>query len=142
MAAVTIPVNERGDVLVTQRAFRGVYNGMWVFPGGHVDRGEGLYAAGVREVLEETGIEVDSRTLKPLAVWEGTVSSLRKQFCVIFFSADATCNSAFECTMQLQFKEVRRLSPLVPFHHIATPSLLHRFPHPSVASRPALPAAC
>ena len=111
MAAVTIPVNARGDVLVTQRAFRGIYNGMWVFPGGHVDKGEALREAGAREVREEAGIEVDPASLRPLAVWEGAVASRRRQFCVVFFSADATCGSAEECTMELQVKEVRAAPP-------------------------------
>ena len=110
VAAVTIPINEHGDILITQRAFRGIYDGMWVFPGGHVDGGEGLLAAGVREVMEETGITVDPASLKPLAVWEGTVTSRHRQFCVVFFAADATCGNALLCTMELQVKEVLRHS--------------------------------
>ena len=86
VAAVTLPVNARGDLLVTQRAFRGMYDGMWVFPGGHVDGGEGLAAAASREVLEECGVDVEKGSLKPLAVWEGTVSSKKRQFCVVFFA--------------------------------------------------------
>ena len=86
VAAVTLPVNARGDLLVTQRAFRGMYDGMWVFPGGHVDGGEGLAAAASREVREECGVDVDRGSLQPLAVWEGTVSSKKRQFCVVFFA--------------------------------------------------------
>lgn len=108
VAAVTIPVNANGDVLLTQRAFRGMYDGMWVFPGGHVDSGESLMTAAVREVREETGLAVDGDSLQPLAVWEGAVSSRKKQFCVIFFAADAMCANAQECSMELQTKEVHR----------------------------------
>jgi len=108
VAAVTIPVNANGDVLLTQRAFRGMYDGMWVFPGGHVDKGESLMTAAVREVREETGLAVDVQTLQPLAVWEGAVSSRKKQFCVVFFAADAMCDNAHACTMELQTKEVHR----------------------------------
>ena len=108
VAAVTIPVNANGDVLLTQRAFRGMYDGMWVFPGGHVDKGEALLTAAVREVREETGLAVDPKSLQPLAVWEGAVSSKNKQFCVVFFAADAMCESARECSMELQTKEVHR----------------------------------
>ena len=108
VAAVTIPVNANGDVLLTQRAFRGMYDGMWVFPGGHVDKGEALLTAAVREVREETGLAVEPNSLQPLAVWEGAVSSKNKQFCVVFFAADAMCESARECSMELQTKEVHR----------------------------------
>eukprot|EP00281_Chroomonas_sp_CCMP1168_P012195 CAMPEP_0206278970 /NCGR_PEP_ID=MMETSP0047_2-20121206/37752_1 /ASSEMBLY_ACC=CAM_ASM_000192 /TAXON_ID=195065 /ORGANISM="Chroomonas mesostigmatica_cf, Strain CCMP1168" /LENGTH=474 /DNA_ID=CAMNT_0053708847 /DNA_START=18 /DNA_END=1443 /DNA_ORIENTATION=- len=109
VAAVTLPVNERGDILVTQRASRGgMYNGLWVFPGGHVDGGERLADAAVREVREETGIDVRESSLRPVAIWEGAVSTRRKQFCVVFYAADATCENPLECTMQLQTKEVHR----------------------------------
>ena len=108
LAAVTIPVNANGDVLLTQRAFRGMYDGMWVFPGGHVDVGESLMSAAVREVREETGLGVDGASLQPLAVWEGAVSSKKKQFCVVFFAADALCDNALSCSMELQTKEVHR----------------------------------
>jgi len=108
VAAVTIPVNGNGDVLVTQRAFRGMYDGMWVFPGGHVDKGESLTKAATREVNEETGLAIDHGSLQPLAVWEGAVSSRKKQFCVVFFAADAMCDNALSCSMELQTKEVHR----------------------------------
>ena len=108
VAAVTIPVNGNGDVLVTQRAFRGMYDGMWVFPGGHVDKGESLIKAATREVNEETGLTIDEGSLQPLAVWEGAVSSRKKQFCVVFFAADAMCENALACSMELQTKEVHR----------------------------------
>jgi len=104
VAAVTLPVNKDGDLLVTQRAFRGMYDGMWVFPGGHVDGGEALLDAAQREVREETGIRVDQSTLKPLAVWEGTVTSKMRQFCVVFFTADVKKT----CECRLQTKEVYR----------------------------------
>ncbi len=39
--------------------------GFWVFPKGHLDPGEGLEAAAIREVLEETGVK--ARVLAPLS---------------------------------------------------------------------------
>eukprot|EP00286_Rhodomonas_abbreviata_P004872 CAMPEP_0181317686 /NCGR_PEP_ID=MMETSP1101-20121128/16604_1 /TAXON_ID=46948 /ORGANISM="Rhodomonas abbreviata, Strain Caron Lab Isolate" /LENGTH=616 /DNA_ID=CAMNT_0023425103 /DNA_START=119 /DNA_END=1969 /DNA_ORIENTATION=+ len=103
VAAVTLPVNARGDVLVTQRTSRGMYNGMWVFPGGHVDGEEGVYKAAEREVLEETGIKIDRNSLTPRAMWEGAVTSKKRQFCVVFFEALALGE-----TPKLQTKEVYR----------------------------------
>ena len=48
----------RGDRLVlVRRAIEPGY-GMWVFPGGYVDRGETLTAAAIREAREECGLDV------------------------------------------------------------------------------------
>jgi len=44
-------------VLLVERA-KPPWQGSWSLPGGHVEWGETLRAAAVREVLEETGIEV------------------------------------------------------------------------------------
>ena len=43
------------EVLVQNRKL--IYPG-WSFPGGHVDRGESFYDCAVREVKEETGLDV------------------------------------------------------------------------------------
>lgn len=39
-------------------------NGKWTSPGGHIDEGEELLAAAKREVLEESGIELDNSQLE------------------------------------------------------------------------------
>ena len=46
-----------GGLLLVQRAIHPSY-GKWVFPGGYVDRGEALEAAAIREVKEESGLDV------------------------------------------------------------------------------------
>lgn len=54
-----IAVVRRGDqVLLAQRS-RGGYVGKWGFPGGHVERGETIVEAGMRELREETGVVAD-----------------------------------------------------------------------------------
>jgi len=46
------------DALLLVRRGHGPAAGEWSVPGGHVELGETLHAAVVREVLEETGLEV------------------------------------------------------------------------------------
>lgn len=46
--------DEADRVLLTRRSD----NGRWCLPGGHVDAGENVAEACVREVLEETGLDV------------------------------------------------------------------------------------
>jgi 8-oxo-dGTP diphosphatase len=51
--------DEQGRVLLLKRSMRSKnYPGRWEFPGGKVDRGERFDDALVREVREETGLEV------------------------------------------------------------------------------------
>jgi ADP-ribose pyrophosphatase YjhB (NUDIX family) len=56
IAVGTIIETADGIVLV-RRAIEPGY-GMWVFPGGYVDRGETLIAAAVREAREECGLDI------------------------------------------------------------------------------------
>ena len=56
--AVRIVIEKGGKYLVVQEGKANVY-GLWAFPGGKVDVGESLTEAAKREVLEDTGIEVE-----------------------------------------------------------------------------------
>ena len=51
--------NERGEVLLQKRAD----NGYWGLPGGKVDIGESVEQGAIREVLEETGLNVAVKRL-------------------------------------------------------------------------------
>lgn len=54
-----IAVVRRGDqVLLAQRS-KGGYIGRWGFPGGHVERGETVIEAAMRELGEETGVSAE-----------------------------------------------------------------------------------
>ena len=46
-----------GRIVLVKRAIDPGY-GLWVFPGGYVDRGEQLTAAAIREAREECGLDV------------------------------------------------------------------------------------
>ena len=54
IAAAAVVVNEDGDVLFEKHVRRG-----WEFPGGQVEVGENVIDAVRREVLEETGVEIE-----------------------------------------------------------------------------------
>lgn len=48
--------------------------GMWLPPGGHVDQDEVPYNGGIREVLEETGIDIRPFIEQPIRLDERTIS--------------------------------------------------------------------
>ncbi|MEU8360447.1 NUDIX hydrolase [Nonomuraea sp. NPDC048882] len=54
-----VVVDRRGQVLLTKRAD----NGEWQAPGGVLELGEGIHEGLRREVLEETGLEVEPEAL-------------------------------------------------------------------------------
>jgi ADP-ribose pyrophosphatase YjhB (NUDIX family) len=81
--AVGTIVNKEGRVLLIRRGIEPGY-GRWVFPGGFVDRGELLEDAAVREVLEESGIEI--RITGLLDVYSSSGSPV----VVIVYVAEAT----------------------------------------------------
>ena len=60
LGAGGIVFNQAGEVLLLRDRM-----GYWVFPKGHVDQGESLEQAAVREVAEETGIQ--AQALAPLS---------------------------------------------------------------------------
>jgi 8-oxo-dGTP diphosphatase len=56
--AVSSAVFRDGQVLLIERG-KGALKGYWSLPGGHVEPGEPAREAARREVLEETGVEVE-----------------------------------------------------------------------------------
>ncbi len=51
-------IQKQGRLLITRRRAEGLLGGLWEFPGGKVEKGETPEAACVREIMEETGLEV------------------------------------------------------------------------------------
>lgn len=64
---VACPLYEDDRLLWIRRATP-PYKGSWAIPSGFVERGETVVGAACREVLEETGLQVDPEELRLLAV--------------------------------------------------------------------------
>ena len=58
-AAVAVTLLDGPRVLIAKRVARGLNAGQWALPGGKVDPGEDATAAALRELHEETGLEVE-----------------------------------------------------------------------------------
>ena len=67
LVAAAALVDDEGRVLIAQRPADKSLGGLWEFPGGKVEPGEGLEAALARELLEELGVTAALEDLKPFA---------------------------------------------------------------------------
>lgn len=57
VAVGTVIVTAEEKIVLVRRAIEPGY-GLWVFPGGYVDRGEEITVAAIREAREESGLDV------------------------------------------------------------------------------------
>ena len=70
IAVNAVVFNGKGEVLLAKRTD----NGLWCLPGGHVDVGETLVQACLRELQEETGLKAEVEKL--VGVYSDTKNSL------------------------------------------------------------------
>jgi len=102
-AATVVPLRDGAgglEVLLLRRNSRGPFGGMWVFPGGQVDRADhgeetgsdaevaAARRAAVREAREEAGLELDEQRLVTLSFWLPPPEAPRR-FATWFFLAPA-----------------------------------------------------
>lgn len=69
----------RGHLLLIQRGSN-PYAGQWAPPGGFVEHGESLEQAAVREIWEETRLQVDRTQLLPVAV--ASLPAINQVYCM------------------------------------------------------------
>jgi len=65
---VHVIVERNGEVLLLRRAGTGFFDGLYSLPGGHVEPGESLLEAAVREMCEETGLCLHADALEYVGV--------------------------------------------------------------------------
>ncbi|XP_023933103.1 nucleoside diphosphate-linked moiety X motif 17 [Lingula anatina] len=76
VGAAVIVESADNKILLTRRAYHmRTFPGVWVPPGGHIEVGEQFQEAGLRELKEETGLDInpsicESKQLTALAAWE------------------------------------------------------------------------
>lgn len=71
LAVGTIIRDERNHIVLVRRAIEPGY-GLWVFPGGYVDRGEQVLDAALREAREESGLDIRIDRLVNIYSYPGT----------------------------------------------------------------------
>ncbi len=64
--AVYVYLRKEGQVLLQRRVGTGFMDGHWAAAAGHVEPGESVVAAAVREVREELGVDVSPGDLRPV----------------------------------------------------------------------------
>ena len=57
-----------GYALIGKNVKGGVYEDLWVIPGGGIDEGESKEDAAKREILEEVGIDIHNAKIEPIAL--------------------------------------------------------------------------
>ncbi|KAI0217130.1 Nucleoside diphosphate-linked moiety X motif 17 [Lamellibrachia satsuma] len=82
VGAVTLLESCDGNVLLTRRASHlSIFPGVWVPPGGHVELGETLETAALRELKEETGLDISldncvDNAMPIIALWESAFPAM------------------------------------------------------------------
>ncbi|MFI6694421.1 NUDIX hydrolase [Streptomyces sp. NPDC050433] len=130
VAASAVVTDERSRILLQRRRD----NGLWALPGGGMDLGESLPGAAVREVKEETGLDVEITGLvgtytDPRHIIEYSDGEVRRQFNVCFTARIVGGEPAIsDESTELRFVEAAELDSL-PMRHTQRLRLQHFTEH-------------
>ncbi|WP_306189443.1 NUDIX domain-containing protein [Streptomyces sp. MK5] len=118
VAASAVVTDEEGRILLQRRRD----NGLWALPGGVMEMGDSLPGTAVREVKEETGLDVEITGLvgtytDPRHVIAYSDGEVRRQFNVCFTARITGGELAIsDESMELRFIAPDQLETL-PMHH-------------------------
>ncbi|MFC8825551.1 NUDIX domain-containing protein [Streptomyces sp. NPDC057137] len=130
VAASAVVTDERGRILLQRRRD----NDLWALPGGGMDLDDSLPGAAVREVKEETGLDVKITGLvgtytDPRHIIEYSDGEVRRQFNVCFTARIVGGELAIsDESTELRFVEAAELDSL-PMHHTQRLRLQHFTEH-------------
>ncbi|MFC5720569.1 NUDIX domain-containing protein [Streptomyces gamaensis] len=118
VAASAVVTDDEGRILLQRRRD----NGLWALPGGGMEMGDSLPGAAVREVKEETGLDVEISGLvgtytDPRHIIAYSDGEVRRQFNVCFTARMTGGTLAVsEESSEVRFVEPELLDSL-PMHH-------------------------
>ncbi len=110
---VAVLIINQGKILLGERiGSHGAHT--WATPGGHLEMGESIEACAVREVLEETGLEISA--IKQLG-YTNDIFDATKHYITLYVTAtsasqDATIMEVDKCTQWQWFDMTELPSPL------------------------------
>jgi 8-oxo-dGTP pyrophosphatase MutT (NUDIX family) len=130
VAASAVVINDRGHILLQRRRD----NGLWALPGGAMELTDSLPGAAIREVKEETGLDVEITGLvgtytDPRHIIAYSDGEVRRQFNVCFTARITGGEPAIsDESTELRFVAPDELAAL-PMHHTQRLRLDHYLQH-------------
>jgi 8-oxo-dGTP pyrophosphatase MutT (NUDIX family) len=136
--------SESHEVLLQLRQGTGYMDGHWATLAGHVDPGESVHEAAVREAAEEAGIEIDPADLVPLTVlhrFERGGPAVEQRVDVFFSTTRwrgvPTVRELDKAAAMGWFPIDELPEPVVPHERLVLDTLASGSPMPAVLSLPA-----
>lgn len=142
VAAAYVVLRRGDDVLLQLRQGTGYMDGRWGLLAGHVDPGESVHEAAVREAAEESGVRVDVADLEPLTVlhrFERSGPPVEQRVDVFFLARAWQGEPQLrepDKSAQMGWFPLAALPDVVPHERLVLESLAAGTPLPAVVSLP------